>query len=74
MSNRSHRQHATFQSERVAEGWYDGQTMTLELEFEDGTHWLYENVSYDMWEAMKRAGSPGRFVNEFLNSHPNRRA
>lgn len=73
MAYRDPRQHHLFDSTRVAEGWYDPDLMQLELEFVDGTHWFYDVVTFDEWDLLRRSGSPGRFVNDVLNQHANRK-
>lgn len=60
-----------FTSTRVARAWFDGVNRLLEVWFVDGTRWEYRNVPDRVWEAFKRAPSPGAFVTETLDSYRN---
>ncbi len=58
-------------SSMVARAWWDPEKKLLEVQFVDGTHWLYEGVSRETWRGFKSASSAGSYVHTNLNSHPN---
>lgn len=58
-----------FSSTRVSEAEYDPVAMTLNVVFKDGTPWQYLRVPKGTWRRFKNAPSPGRYVNEVLNSY-----
>lgn len=59
-------------SSRLTRGWYDPDNQRVELEFVDGHHHVYDLVPAEVWEDLKRAGSPGRFVTDVLDRYPKR--
>lgn len=57
-------------STRLRRGWYDPDTMTVELEFSDYAHVLYRGVPRSVWDALLDAKSAGRFVTQILERYP----
>lgn len=69
------REHHTFDSSRVTEGWYDAQRREILLIFPDGVRWVYGDVTRATWIDLTAAASPGAFVNTVLTrKYPNRAA
>lgn len=62
-----------FDSSRVAKGRYDSGLRQIQVEFADGTPWVYEEVPRNVWHNMRRSASPGRYINRVLNGYPYRR-
>lgn len=66
------RQHHTFHdSTRVLSGFYDPKAKMISVMFVDGVRWNYYGCSEQTWARFKRAASPGRFLHEELDPHPN---
>lgn len=45
---------------------YDAATQTLEVEFEKGAVYSYAGVPHEIWLALKRAESKGRFFQAYV--------
>jgi hypothetical protein len=43
---------------------YDGATLTLEVEFRNGSVYRYANVPTELWASFRRAPSLGKFFQE----------
>jgi hypothetical protein len=58
-----HRDRHVFRgSTRISSGVYDRRLGTVELHFPDGAVVDYYDVPASVWEQMKRAASPGKFL------------
>lgn len=60
-------------SSRVAEARFDPGLRSIDVIFVDGTPWTYQNVGEDVFDRFITSESPGRFVNNVLNSQPHHR-
>lgn len=61
----------SFDSSRVARGWYDADHHVLVLDWVDGgLPTMYQNVQPNEWANLKRVKSAGKFVNRVLNAKP----
>lgn len=60
-------------STRVDTAWYTPEEKVIEILFPDGVRWLFMNVEPATWLRFKRSGSPGRYLHDILERHPNRR-
>lgn len=64
--------HHTFHgSTRVLSGSYDPKSKTISVMFVDGVRWNYRGCEAQTWARFTKAASPGRFLHEELDSHPN---
>jgi hypothetical protein len=53
-------------SSTIASAGYDRTTLSLELEFKDGSVYRYLNVAFSVVENFMQAGSPGQYLNEHI--------
>ena len=53
-------------SETLAAAVYDDTQETLQLDFRDGTRYVYSRVHSDLFRAMLAAPSKGRFFNQHI--------
>ena len=53
-------------SETLAAAVYDDSQETLQLDFRDGSRYVYSSVHRDMFHAMLAATSKGRFFNQYI--------
>lgn len=60
------REHHTFRSTRVTEGWYDNDRREIRVRFPDGTYWRYLDVPPIVWSDFIHAQSAGTFLNAVL--------
>ena len=51
---------------RTRAAGYDASTSTLRIEFRDGAVYDYHGVSPDMWQAVQRVPSVGKWINRNL--------
>lgn len=58
-------------STRVDQAWFDKEAETIECLFPDGVRWVYQEVLPATWQRFVRSGSPGRFIRDILEQHPN---
>lgn len=58
-------------STRVDHATYDPGSYSLVVTFPDGVSWKYHGVEPAEWDEFKRAASPGRYLNRYLNQHRN---
>ena len=52
---------------------YDPQTQTLELEFDSGSVYQYDNVPPEVYQGLLEADSLGRYLNENIDKSYNYR-
>jgi hypothetical protein len=45
---------------------YDAATLTLEVEFRNGSVYRYANVPTELWASFRRADSMGKFFQEHV--------
>jgi hypothetical protein len=57
-------------SSRVSEMRYDSGLREIHVIFKDGTPWTYQGVDEGIFNRFRSAESPGRFINNVLNSFP----
>lgn len=57
-------------SSRIARARYDKGLQQIQVEFIDGTPWVYDSVPQNVWRNFRRTTSPGRYVNRVLNNYP----
>lgn len=62
-----------FESTRVARARYDSGLRQVQVEFDDGTPWVYEEVPQNVWRNFRRSASAGKYINRVLNGYPYRR-
>jgi len=55
-----------FSSTTLANALYDSSHQELELDFRDGSRYVYSGVSPDLFQGLLVAPSKGRFFNERL--------
>jgi hypothetical protein len=60
-------------SSRVAEMRYDPGLRAIDVVFVDGTPWTYNGVDEGLFDRFRSSESPGRFINNVLNSFPHHR-
>lgn len=60
-------------SSRVSEMRYDPGLRAIDVIFVDSTPWTYQNVDEDVFNRFLTSESPGRFINNVLNSYPHHR-
>lgn len=53
-------------SETLAAALYDNSQGTLQLDFRDGSRYIYSRVPPDLFHAMLAAPSKGRFFNQHI--------
>jgi hypothetical protein len=56
-------QHTAFQSSALSQAAYDVAARRLEVEFRDGAIYQYLGVSPEIYAALERAPSKGKFLN-----------
>lgn len=56
-------------SSNVASIGYDENTMTLEIEFNDGSVYQYFEVPYTLYQGLMQAGSIGGFLSANVKKH-----
>lgn len=61
-----------FESSRVTQARYDSGLQQVQVEFKDGTPWVYESVPPNVWRNFRRSPSAGRYINRVLNGYPYR--
>lgn len=57
-------------SSRVTQARYDKGLQQVQVEFRDGTPWVYDGVPPNVWRSFRRASSPGKYINRVLNNYP----
>lgn len=55
-----------FSSSNVARISFESSSLTLEVEFLNGSVYQYYNVPQNVWEDFKNAGSKGQFIHQNL--------
>lgn len=60
-------------SSRIDTAWYDEKNKLIEILFPDQVRWLFFDIETATWHRFTRAESPGRFLRDILERHPNRR-
>ena len=55
-------------SSTVAAVAYDADTMTLGVQFHNGTEYQYLQVPLHVYEGLLGAGSPGTYFNQFVKA------
>jgi hypothetical protein len=53
-------------SSRIAAIGHDRDTLELEIEFVDGGTYVYGDVPRTVFDALKSAGSPGRYLDSYI--------
>lgn len=48
---------------------YDARTRTLEVEFSSGSVYRYTPVPSEMWAALRRSESKGKYFQDFVRDH-----
>jgi len=48
---------------------YDAASLTLEVEFRNGSVYQYANVPSELWARFRRAESMGRFFQDHVRDH-----
>jgi hypothetical protein len=67
MTRTSSRQ-ASLDSTTLASASYDGRHARLELEFRDGTRYLYSGVAPNVYRELLGATSKGSFFNRYIRN------
>jgi hypothetical protein len=57
-------------SSRVNRARYDTGLQQVQVVFRDGTPWVYDGVPEDVWLSFRSSSSPGRYINNVLDSYP----
>ena len=53
--------------------WYDPQSATLEIQFQDGNIYRYDDVEPETYEDLLEAPSKGHYFNEYIrDAYPTR--
>lgn len=73
MATRRRREGHGFVSSWVSQAWWDSEREVIEVEFNDGVHWMYSNCDLEVWKDFKQADSAGSFVRKVLDRKPNER-
>lgn len=63
----------TFKSTNVVSASYDPATASLTVTFDGDRRYQYDRVPASVWKSLKKAASPGHFVNSHLNQYGYRR-
>jgi hypothetical protein len=58
-----------FTSNAIAGAGYDPTTLSLDIEFSDGTAYRYHDVPPDIWAKLKQSESKGRYLNAEIRGH-----
>lgn len=59
-----------FSSSMVRKAWWTEVSRILEIQFVDGTRYIYRNMPRSIWDSFIEAPSAGAFVNKVLGGHP----